>query len=92
MDNRFEHLGWHIDYYLGRKYIGSELLDKPDREKTGYEGRIQKVLDEDLVLKGKRYKKGTMVKTECIPLCGRIVANRMKIIEEAHEWRNVIRR
>jgi hypothetical protein len=92
MDSRFEHLGWHIDYYFNRKYIGSELLEKPDREKTGYEGRIRKVLDKDLVLKGKKYKMGSIVYTECIPLCGKVVGDRLRIVEDAHDWRNVIRR
>jgi len=91
MDSVFEHLGWHIDYFIGRKYIGSELVSEPDRGKTGYEGRIQKTLDEDIVLRGKRYKKGTLVVTQCVPLCGRIKGNSVKVLEESVEWRNQVR-
>lgn len=84
----FENLGWHIDYRLNGKYIGSELVSEPDRFKTGYEGRVQRELEEDIILRGKRYKKGTLVVTECVPLCGRVKGDRLKILEDSVEWRN----
>jgi len=91
MESVFEHLGWHIDYFIGRKYIGSELVSEPDRGKTGYEGRVQRYLDKDIVLRGKRYKAGTLVTTQCVPLCGRIVGNSLKVLENASEWRNQVK-
>jgi len=91
MESVFEHLGWHIDYYLDRRYIGSELISEPDREKTGYEGRVRRHLTEDIVLRGKKYKAGTLVATECVPLCGRIVGNSFKVLENASEWRNQVK-
>ena len=70
----FEELGWHLDYYFNKKYIGSKKIDTPDRNKSGYYGRIEEVLSEDLFLNGKAYRKGTVVVSECIPLCGKIMA------------------
>jgi len=92
MDNVFETIGYHVDYYINRKYIGSELINKPDRFKTGYEGRVQKELEKDIVLRGKTYKKGTLVVTECVPLCGRVKGDVFKVLERSVEWRNLIRR
>ena len=91
IDTTFELLGWHVDYYINRKFIGSKLVPKPDRERYGYEGRVQKELKEDIVLRNKKYKKGTLVVTECVPLCGRLLGDCFKVLEDRHEWRNEIR-
>jgi|TARA_R110000744_G_scaffold104713_1_gene200380 hypothetical protein len=69
----FEELGWHLDYYFNKKYIGSKRIERPDREKAGYYGRIEEPLSEDLLMKGRMYRKGTVLISECIPLCGRVI-------------------
>jgi len=69
----FEHIGYHIDYYLDKKYLGSIKVESKDREVFGYEGRTEIVLENDLKLKKKTIKKGTKVITELIPLCGKLI-------------------
>jgi hypothetical protein len=59
------------DYYLEGKYIGS-LPSEKDREVFGYQGRLESVLESDIILKKKVIKKGTKVVTELIPICGRM--------------------
>ena len=86
-DKIFEDLGYNIDYYINRKYIGSKTITEPDRDKTGYEGRREEALKEDIILKGKKYKKGTIVLTECVPLCGRIKGNVREVLERSVSWR-----
>jgi len=46
------------------------------------------VLDKDLVLKGKKYKMGSIVFTECIPLCGKVVGDSLRIInpKDVVDW------
>ena len=71
---KFEHIGWHLDYYVNKKYIGSVDISEPDRNVFGYMGRRESVLAEDLILlNGKKIKAGTQVRTELIPLCGKAV-------------------
>lgn len=67
----FELIGYHLDYYVGSKYVGS-LPTQPDRPDYGYKGGRTHTLESDIKLKGKTIKKGTTVRTELIPLCGRI--------------------
>ncbi len=68
----FEHIGYHIEYYLDKKYLGSVKSEK-DREVFGYRGRTEIVLESDLKLKKKTIKKGTKVVTELVPLCGKLI-------------------
>jgi hypothetical protein len=54
------------------KYIGSTIMDKPDREQVGYHGRIDEVATEDIIFKNKkRIKKGQAFYTRMYPLCGK---------------------
>lgn len=67
----FDIFGYSVDYRLNGRYIGSVTIEKPDRDKMGYYGKKIETLTKDLVLKNKKYKKGTVVTTECYPLCGK---------------------
>jgi len=71
---QFDVKSYSKDYYLDKKYMGSEILDTPDRETFGYMGRREEVLSEEKKLKknGKKMKKGTVVVTELQMICGRL--------------------
>lgn len=69
--SQFEIFGYSVDYRLNGRYIGSITIDEPDRKTMGYYGKRTETLENDLVIKNKKYKKGTVVTTECYPLCGK---------------------
>lgn len=72
--SEFSNIGYHVDYLVDGKYIGSIKLDKPDRDVIGYNGRIKAVVTEDVICtNGKKVKKGSEATTELFPLNGRIV-------------------
>ena len=73
MKNPFEIIGYFVDYRIRGKYIGSISIDKPDRDIMGYQGRKTYPLENDIILKKKKYKKGTIVTTECYPTCGKYI-------------------
>lgn len=69
----FNIFGYYVDYNYQGRYIGSVTIDKPDREVMGYYGKKTHTLEKDLILKNKKYKKGTVVTTQCFPLCGKFI-------------------
>ena len=71
----FKNIGYQLDVYHNKKYLGSIPLEKPDREVMGYYGRSEIILDKPIQVKKNYLRKGTKIMTECIPLCGRIIAN-----------------
>ena len=71
--DKFEIIGYSKDYFLDRKYMGSVRLDSSDRELYGYMGRREEVLEEDIILRKKKIKKGSIVVTELHQLCGRVI-------------------
>jgi hypothetical protein len=69
----FEEIGFSKDYYsLDKKYIGS-LNSNKDRETYGFLGRKKEILENDIILRKKIYKKGTELLTELFPLSGKII-------------------
>ena len=73
MKKPFEIIGYFVDYRSRGKYIGSINIDKPDREIMGYQGRKTYPLENDTIIKKRKYKKGTIVTTECYPMCGKFI-------------------
>ena len=72
--SQFEQLGYFTDYIIDDKYIGSIIIEKPDRETIGYFGRIDEVATEDIILDNKRkIKKGQSFRTMMYPLCGKFL-------------------
>lgn len=70
----FEIHGFHIDYYVNKKYIGSVKIENPDREVYGYQGRKEELIENEIVFKNKKkIKKGSVATTELIPICGRMI-------------------
>jgi hypothetical protein len=70
--SHFEQLGYFLEYMIDDKYIGSIIMDKPDREQVGYHGRIDEVATQDIIFKNKkRIKKGQSFYTRMYPLCGK---------------------
>lgn len=69
---KYEKLGYHVDYHVSGKFIGSIKIDQPDRETVGYCGRIFSVAEEDIIFSNKKkIKKGEQYYTYLYPLCGR---------------------
>ena len=48
MKTIFKESGFFLEYMIDGKFIGTTLIDKPDREEVGYYGRINAVATEDL--------------------------------------------
>ena len=70
----FEYIGWFKDYYLDGKYMGSVNIEHPDREVTGYNGRMVEVIQQTIKTNTKKtLKVGMVVKTEIYPLCGKML-------------------
>jgi len=82
----FEIKGYHIDIYYQGKYFGCIPTPTPDRDELGYGGRTQVTLTEDFVYKNKKLKAGTVVTTECIPVCGKLqgtLAEKIQILQHS---------
>lgn len=71
MESHFEIIGYNLDIYVDKKYVGSVLNVEKDRSVFGYAGRISSTLTESLRLKKKKVLAGTEIVTELIPLCGK---------------------
>jgi len=71
----FNELGYFKEYYVGRKYLGSQVSEK-DRDLIGYNGQRAETLKEPVLLDNKKkIKVGTEVMTIIYPLCGKIKKN-----------------
>tara|TARA_R110000803_G_scaffold23796_1_gene58051 strand:+ start:1904 stop:2125 length:222 start_codon:yes stop_codon:yes gene_type:complete len=67
----FKDIGYFLEYYIDGKYIGTTLIDQPDRDEIGYYGKQEAKADTDIKLQGKKtIKKGTNYYTRMYPLCG----------------------
>jgi len=70
--SQFEQLGYFLEYMIGDKFIGTTILENPDRKEVGYYGRIDEVATQDIIFKNKkRIKKGQSFYTRMYPLCGK---------------------
>jgi hypothetical protein len=68
----FKHLGYFKEFYIGNKFIGNLSLNEPDRELTGYAGRVFETTTDQVILEnGKKIKAGTKIMTMVYPLNGR---------------------
>ncbi len=79
----FEHHGYHIDYWVNSKYVGSIKTDTPDRDQTGYVGRQTFTLADPITVNknGGRdvtLPAGVQVTTELIPICGKIIGDTLE--------------
>lgn len=72
MTKNFEQIGYFLEYYVDNKYIGSLNINKPDRDKIGYNGKIKSIATEDIKLKKRKIKKGQEYLTLLYPLNGRV--------------------
>ena len=71
MENKFEIVGYHLDFYCGHKYMGSMKTEKPEDDLYGYYSRKKYVCDKDIKLGKKTIRKGIEYYTEVIPLMGK---------------------
>ena len=90
MDEVFEILGYHVDLYKDNKYVGSIKIKDKDRHDLGYAGRREEYVCGNVRRGNKIVFVEGMYTTECVPLCGKIKADRYKVLENAHEWRNIV--
>lgn len=73
----FQKLGYFLEYYVSGKFIGTQLLDKADRDEAGYFGRVYSTAVDLIHLqRGKEVKKGVYYYTILYPLCGRTIKNK----------------
>lgn len=87
----FEIIGYDLEIYFGGKYYGSIRMQDPDREVMGYSGRRELVLAEDWQYKKKKLKAGTVVMTECVPLCGKLLGSfkdKINVLENSQVYYN----
>lgn len=80
-----EHIGWFLEFYIDNKYMGTVVIDQPDRDQVGYYSRQDDVAVADILLdNGKKIKEGTRYYTRLYPLNGKsnlyknIVCNQLK--------------
>ena len=59
------------EHYFNGKYIGSLILNEPDRSVIGYDGRQNHLAEEKIILDKKVIKAGQQYQTILIPLSGR---------------------
>lgn len=59
------------EHYLNGKYVGSIILQQPDRSLTGYEGKQNHFAQAKILLDKKVIKAGQQYQTILIPLSGR---------------------
>ena len=64
--SQFEQLGYFLEYMIDDKYIGSIIIDKPDRKEIGYYGRIDEVATEDIIFKKVGQKRGFQIFEELL--------------------------
>ena len=68
----FKDISYFLEYYVDGKFIGTTLLDEPDREEIGYYSRQDAVAVQNIQLQSKKIiKQGTKYYTRMYPLCGR---------------------
>ena len=71
MKTIFKDLGYFIEYFIDGKFIGTKMIDQPDREIIGYYGKIESIATDNIKLeRNKIIKKGTKYYTRLYPLCG----------------------
>ena len=70
MKTIFKDLGYFIVYFIDGKFIGTRMIDQPDREIIGYYSKIESTATNDIKLQSKKIiKKGTRYYTRLYPLC-----------------------
>jgi hypothetical protein len=68
----FKDDGYFLEYYVNGKFIGTKLIDEPDRQEIGYYSKIDSVAEQNIVLQSKKIiKQGTKYYTRMYPLCGK---------------------
>ena len=68
---KFENIGYYLYYMIDNKYIGSIVIEKPDRKQFGYYGRKHHTATKDIIIKNKKIKKGQRYTTYLNQLCGK---------------------
>lgn len=69
---KYEQLGYYLDFFQAGKFVGSMVLQEPDRKEVGYYSK--KIAVSDFTFKldnGKKIQAGLEYHTYMYPLCGR---------------------
>lgn len=85
----FQIIGYSTDFYIRSRFIGSIKQNKPDREVLGYHGRVNEITNNNIILdNGKKINKGTLVVTECIALCGKVLGTQEQKLETIKKYKS----
>ena len=91
-DQVFEIVGYHLDYWIKGKYSGYVKASQPDRDVTGYGGRITETLQNALTTSSRSIPAGVTVTHELIPICGKIkgatLEDRIEVIRNHYQTLN----
>ena len=92
MKSQFEIHGYHKELFHKEtgKYVGYIPMSVPDRaeSKFGYFGRATMHVKGTARKSIRTFTVNDEFITECIPICGKIIGDKHKTIQQAHEWRN----
>lgn len=70
----FERIGYFLEFMTGDKFIGTLIINEPDRDCFGYYSRRDDISNCDIKLdSGKVIKAGTHFFTRLYPLCGKFL-------------------
>lgn len=73
-NSQFKIQGYFLEYLVDGKFVGTKMLQEPDRTEVGYYSRIDSIADNDIKLDNKRtIKKGTKFYTRMNFVCGKTI-------------------
>ena len=90
--NIFKHLGYHLEitHPISKKYLGYVKIEQgivPDDAVTGYYSRKLQTLNHLATRGTKQFMLEGEFITELIPLCGKILGDKKKVLEQSQAWR-----
>jgi len=93
MERIFENVGYHLEvmHPVTKKYLGHIKIEDgivPEDAPTGYYSRKLEKLNHIAQRGTKQFILQGEFITELIPLCGKIIGDKMKVLERSQEWRN----
>lgn len=80
----FQHVNYSKEFYKDGKFVGSLILEKPDRNIMGYSGRRIENISEPFEVKKTSKKitlKAGLYKTELIQICGKLIGTQKEKFE-----------
>ena len=89
--NNFKIIGYFEDYFVDNKYIGSKKCDEqPDRRQGFFGQKYFHAVDDIILEKGKKIKRGTKYKTYYNQLSGKFEGTqeqKIKAVQQSQAWK-----